>query len=253
MPDALPSTCARARLDRTRLQADGDGPMRFVASTEDTNRYGFSLRNDGWRLDNYNANPVVLWMHNDFRPPIGQGRALSEGGQIILDDVEFDGEDELARQVESKYRRGFLHAVSVSWDYQGANGTPVAAPWRLSADEIREEMFYDLAEISAVSVPGDPGALRAQQARLALDPYGSAALGLLDDVAGERDHGTATAGELRAALLGLAGRLGIDLTPPPPPAPTREVVPDPPSAEVSRAFLDAFDVLTLHTKEPPTS
>lgn len=231
----------RARLDRTAL-ADGE-PLRFVASTPDVNRYGFALRTDGWRLANYNANPVVLWMHNPYRPPIGQGTAVLDAGALVLDRVTFDAEDEVARQVESKYRRGFLHAVSVSWDYQREDGTPVLDYWRLGTEEIRDELFYDLAEVSSVSVPGDPGALRAQRSRLA-------AIGrTLADLADERDHGEALAAVLAEAVRAELVRLGIDparLTPGPP-DPTVPPTPDP---ELDPAAVAALRSLTLSPPDP---
>lgn len=193
----------RAQLDRGSLVEDQ--PLTFTASTTELNRHGFALRNAGWRLDNFNANPVVLWMHNPFRPPIGQGRALSKDQKIVLDAVTFDREDELARSIESKFRRGFLNAVSVSWDWQLADGTPVTDPWRYSDKEVRDELFYDLAEVSAVTVPGDPRAL-AQQSRLALARLSDELVELVD----EKEHGTALADEIRAGVRAELTRLGID-------------------------------------------
>lgn len=199
----------RAQLDRA---TSGDGPLRFVASSNVLNRRGFSLRNDGWRLDNYNANPVLLWMHNPYQPPIGRGRALNKGDQIILDEVTFDAEDELARAVESKFRRGFLSAVSVSWEFMKEDGTPVLDWWRLKADEIRDELFYDLAEVSAVSIPADPKAL-IKQSRLALANLGRELVDLFEER--ERPDGEMTAEQLRAAVHEELTRLGIDPAKPP--------------------------------------
>ena len=185
----------RATLDRAAMAEDR--PLSFVASPEGQNRCGFSLRNDGWRLDNFNANPVVLWMHNAFRPPIGQGRALTKDGSVILDDVRFDQEDELARSVESKFRSGFLNAVSVGWDFQAEDGTPVNV-WSVKPEQARDELFYDLHEVSAVTVPGDPRAL-VQQSRLALANLGKELLDMFDD--GQQPESSITAEQLRAAVV----------------------------------------------------
>lgn len=186
----------------------GDGPLRFVASSTGVNRYGYALRNDGWRLEAYNANPVLLWMHNPMRPPIGQGKALSDGERIILDDVTFDHEDELATQVESKYRRGFLNAVSVGFHFLNDKGEPVEDWWRLSNEQINTECLYDLAEVSAVSVPGDPRAI-AEHSRLALASLGRELVDLFD----EQEHGTITKPELRAAVRAELIRLGVRIDP----------------------------------------
>lgn len=200
----------RAQLDRAGLAAGRplEGPLRFTASSTGLNRYGYSLRNEGWRLAAYNANPVVLWMHNPFTPPIGQGQALSTGLEVILDQVEFDLQDELGAAVDSKYRRGFLSAVSVSWDFVKEDGAPVRDWWRLSNDEIENEMFYDLQEVSAVTVPGDPRAL-IRQSRLALAQFGKELVELFD----EQQRGEATQPEIAAAVAAELKRLGVRLDP----------------------------------------
>lgn len=240
----------RAQLDRAQL-ADG-GPMTFVASTTKMNRYGFALRNDGWRLDNYNANPVVLWMHNPHQPPIGKGVALSKGNKILLDKVEFDTEDELGAAVDSKYRRGFLSAVSVSWDFQKKDGTPVLDWWRLSNDEIEKETFYDLTEVSAVTVPGDPRAVK-KLARLRLASLGRELLDLFD----EQEDGSITKPELQAAVRAEIERMGLAIDAPrtgpksdpnePPGLAPEDVHPtaDEPlgvDQDAARAVLAAFDL-----------
>jgi hypothetical protein len=208
----------RAQLDRSALALNDGGPLSFVASTEGMNRYGYSLRNDGWRLDNYNANPVVLWMHDPWTPPIATGVAVSKNKTIVLDNVVFDADDELAALVESKYRRGFLSAVSVSWDFVTDAGVPVDSWWGLEQEQI-DELFYDLCEISAVTVPGDPGAL-IKQSRLALRKLGKELVEMLDD--GEKPESTVTLASLQAAVVAELDRRGVSVpalnTPPEAPA-----------------------------------
>lgn len=226
-------TTLRAQLDRTQL-ADG-AAMTFVASTEETNRYGFSLRNDGWNLDNFNANPVVLWMHDPFTPPLGRGQAVSDGSRVLLADVVFDDADPLAQSVERKLRRGFLNAVSVSWDYLSAEGEPVTDAWRLTNDQIRDELSYDLAEVSVVTVPGDPRAVRMAQARALA---GAAGVALVR----EADHGDATVDELRTAVVDLAARLGLHLAAPAAPQTPAPAAPATPDVTAARTLLAALNI-----------
>lgn len=243
----------RAQLDRQTLAA-GE-PLTFVASSSGLNRYGYALRNDGWRLDNFNANPVVLWMHNPMRPPIGQGRALAKDDRVILDSVTFDTEDELARAVESKFRRGFLNAVSVGYGFVNEDGTPMRDWWRLSNEQVQNEAFYDLEEVSAVSVPGDPHAL-VEQSRLALARLGKELVDLFD----EQEQGSITRSELQAEVWAELTRLGIRLDPKddpdePPGVPAEDVHPDANGPigvdqEAARKVLAAFD---LQTKEETTN
>jgi hypothetical protein len=152
----------RAALHATLAQptaGDGDPPLTFVASSTAVNRYGFALRHDGWRVENYHRNPVVLWAHDDRRPPIGRGRAALRGGHLMTD-IEFDRADPFAAAIEQKYRAGFLNAVSVGFDFVDGRGQVLNNWQRMSADQIRDEAFYDLAEVSAVPVPADPNALK---------------------------------------------------------------------------------------------
>jgi hypothetical protein len=143
-----------------------DDALTFKASTSRLNRYGFRLRTDGWKLSNFNLNPVVLWHHLDFMPPIGRARA-SVAGDHLSATVTFDRNDPFAASIESKYRNKFLHAVSVGFDFVDARGAAIKNWWSLSAEQIERDAFYDLAEISAVPVPADPGAVRQHHAAFA--------------------------------------------------------------------------------------
>lgn len=126
------------------------GPIRFVASTEGVKRDGLELRAEDWDLDNYRKNPVVLWSHDYWgsRLPIGRAE-VDVDGKTLISSVTFDPEDEFARQIESKFRRGFLNTVSVGWDTH-RDGTTTR---------------NELLDISAVPVPGDPDALMERQLR----------------------------------------------------------------------------------------
>lgn len=179
-----------------------DGPLTFTASSTRLNRHGFQLRTDGWVLDNYQANPVVLWMHDPYSPPIGRAAALNKGDRIAAE-VTFDGTDEFAQRIESKYRRGFLSAVSVGLGFVDESGARLDV-WRLSDEDIRDKALYDLREISAVTVPADPAAVI--QNRL------SAVLGRrMAGLFGEQEHGSALAAEVRAAVRAELEHLGLDL------------------------------------------
>lgn len=121
------------------------GPIPFVAATEGMKRDGLDVRMAGADLGRFKANPVILWAHNPTLPPIARGEVSVDGSQLLVN-VEFDQEDEFARSVESKYRRGFLNAVS-------AHGI-ATSPVRRGVME-----SWELVEISALPVPCDPEAL----------------------------------------------------------------------------------------------
>lgn len=144
-----------------------DGELEFTASAEGVNRYGFSLDPKRWKIDNFNNNPVILWMHMDHMPPIGRGRS-SVDGKGLKTAITFDRQDPFAVTIENKYRTGFLNAVSVGFDFVEQDGTPIDRWWNMDAEKMANA-YYDLAEVSAVPVPADPNALIRQRHALAAD------------------------------------------------------------------------------------
>lgn len=198
----------RAFADRTeRVLADEPAgtPLPFIASTAGVQRDGLDLRASGWALSRFAANPVFLWCHDQRSEPLGQVRAFTDVDRLRAD-VIFDQEDPRARRIESKYRRGFLSAVSVGWDFVDASGERLEW-WRLSPEQIRDDAFYDLLELSAVPVPADPAALVMRQ-RTALTALGRELVSLFDEQ--ENHNSEVTAPELRAAVRAELLRIGLD-------------------------------------------
>ena len=147
----MPKQFLRMYLAEEQAEAAVEGsPIRFLIATEGIKRDGLNLKVAGARVDNYLRNPVVTWVH-DFmgqRLPIGRANLILGPNQIDAE-ITFDQMDDFARQVESKYRRGYLNAVSVSWN-----------PLRMDGRNVEEWEFLELA---AVPVPGDPEALIKRQ------------------------------------------------------------------------------------------
>lgn len=153
------------RLMRAASEETPDSALVFMASTPGTKRDGLDTAALPWRVDNYRLNPVVTWSH-DFagrRLPIGRGDVEvlnTPAGEFVRAAITFDSADPFAAEVERKYREGFLHAVSVSWDDVGADGVPVRSGGRAA--------YHELLEIAAVPVPGDPLALQEKRGMLLL-------------------------------------------------------------------------------------
>jgi hypothetical protein len=163
--------------------------IRFTASTEGIKRDGRELEVKKWNLENYNLNPVFLWVHDYMgnNLPLGKSKATVEEKRLVAD-VSFDQADEFARKVEAKYRGGYLNAVSVGWfdvfRCLKCNGRlEYWDTWGLSTfrkkcpncgEEITEKdvgLEYDLLDISAVPVPGDPEALMERELRAIEELY----------------------------------------------------------------------------------
>lgn len=134
------------------------GPLTFVASTGAVDRHGDTVAPEGWRLDAYRENPVVLWAHDYRRPAIGRTQSVWRDGGALLARLEFAG-TEFAREVEGLYRQGYQQGVSVGF-----------RPLRF--EERRDPrtgaflgirfLEQELLEISAVPVPANRGALMAR-------------------------------------------------------------------------------------------
>lgn len=141
-----------------KVIATSDALDLFVASAESEDRHGDIIAADGWKLDNYKKNPVFMNAHNVFAPPIGIVPKIWVEGKELLANVKWDEADPVAAAIKGKYQRGFMKGVSVGFrplEYEerkieGSNS--FFAPLLFKSQE--------LLEISAVSVPAHPNALR---------------------------------------------------------------------------------------------
>mgnify|MGYP001228172487 CR=1 FL=1 len=157
-----------------RATESGAGPERkitFIISTDHKDRHNTVLNMDGWQLDNYRKNPIVLYSHQIagkafFTPPnpdVIIGKAKNIHVEKILDkkalvaDVFFEPEriNPLAEKIYQKILFGSLGAVSVGFmeTGQGKYGT---------GDEARgmeNETYYfagqELLEFSVVDLPSN--------------------------------------------------------------------------------------------------
>ena len=93
------------------------------------------------KTDHYMDNPVVFWEHGigGNHLPIAKTTGLELTGEGWMAEFQFaqDADDDLVRQIESRWEQGILNATSLSFD----------------ADT------HDLVEWSIVGVPADPLAL----------------------------------------------------------------------------------------------
>lgn len=148
----------------TRKDENGEDITTFVASTSDPDRHGTVLNQSNWRIENFNANPIIGYQHNLYgdicSPPdpddvIGKGRAYIENNELLVD-VVFDKENEKAMKIKSKVDRGFLRTVSVGFIELGDGHDGNAD------DGEDKELYYfhgqDLLEVSVVNIPSNPKA-----------------------------------------------------------------------------------------------
>ena len=141
---------------RAEKEGDSEPPLTFVISNEEVDRHGDVVLTQGWRLQDYQRNPVFLWAHDYTRPVIG--RALSvwhEPGQLLAR-MEFAPTD-FAREVSALYRSGYQQGVSVGFKplrYEERRQVNTGAFLGIRFLE------QELLEVSAVPVPANRHALR---------------------------------------------------------------------------------------------
>lgn len=136
--------------------SDPKDPFLFVVSTEGMNRKGFRIDQRGWDLSHFLNNPIALWMH-DATQPIGTWEEVKVQGGALMARLKLAarGTSEFIDGIRSLIEQGVLKATSVGFrvlDY--------------IEDKKTKELTVtkaELREISVVTVPADPGALRAME------------------------------------------------------------------------------------------
>lgn len=143
---------------------DSARTIEFAASTETADRYGDVIRVAGWKLDNFQKNPVFLWAHRSEDPPIGRiiGAKKELGtAPALVETVQFASADTypFADTIFKLYKDGFLNAVSVGF-------MPLEYQPRMEDDDdgISHQEGWDFTsveqlELSAVPIPANPEAL----------------------------------------------------------------------------------------------
>jgi len=128
-----------------------NGTFKMVISTDNVDRHGEIVNQDGWLTDNYMKNAVVLWGHDSYAIPVGITDKLSiqieNGVKSLVAEGRFASHD-FAQCLRKLYDDGMLRASSVGFipmEYEGNTITKA-----------------ELLEWSFVSIPANPFALSAR-------------------------------------------------------------------------------------------
>ena len=155
------------------LRANGSPHSKNIvtiqASIESEDRAGDVIRADGWELDNYRLNPVVLWAHRHDLLPVGKSVDVWVENDALLATIEF-APMEFAQQVGRMFEEGFLRGVSVG--FRALETSPRSGNGRRGTIFERQELL----EISAAPVPMHPFALAGGRGGSATVPIGLSAI-----------------------------------------------------------------------------
>ncbi len=157
-----------------RAKVEESRTIQFKISSDAKDRHGTRLNMKGWKLDNYNSNPIVGYQHNVYgdnmcsgpNPDdvIGKGRAFLqeiEGKTWLMGEVTFDAADinPLAEKIFRKILAGSLNATSVGFLEVGKGQKKKEL---IDGREV-ETYFYEgqeLLEWSVVNIPSNPEATK---------------------------------------------------------------------------------------------
>ena len=144
--------------------------LDFTASDETLDRYDEIISASGWRLENYQRNPVFQNAHKYGDIIFTLGKALITEVRMVADRkvlfqrIEFATEvNPMARIAYGLYKGKFLNAVSVGfipirWENGSSDGSDRSDG---SAKACRRKYLeQELLEVSAVGIPANPNALQ---------------------------------------------------------------------------------------------
>lgn len=159
--------------------ADAGRKLRFVFSDGTIDRAGDSIDPEGWEVDDYMSNPVALWAHDSYSPPIGRASNVGATGGKLIGDIEFmDAEiSPFADSIFRMVKAGYVKAVSVGF---------IPIEWSFAKEKDRPFGInfnkQELIEISVVPIPCNPNALQeAKAAGIDTGPLREWAAKLMDE------------------------------------------------------------------------
>ena len=126
------------------------GELVAIASTEDVDRVGDSLKVSDWDFKNFQNNPVLQAGHNYLpQHTIGVAEDLKIEGKIVTFKPKFHNITPLAKQIGEMYKKKILKAWSVGF---------------IPGEEDGQK--NELLEVSAVAIPANPHSLTAYKGLL---------------------------------------------------------------------------------------
>ena len=150
-------------IEKIKKAKDDNGTFDVIISTEDLDRAGEIVRQNGWEMANYKNNPIVLWGHDYYSLPIG---VCTETYKTEVHGVPATGAkgvfypseiNPLAQQVRRMYEFGVKNNIGV-----GCTTSVGFIPKEFDEDNQRIITRAELLEFSFVPVPANQGVGPAQ-------------------------------------------------------------------------------------------
>jgi HK97 family phage prohead protease len=130
--------------------------LRFCFSDGTVDRVGDTINPKGWELAEFLKNPVALWAHSSWDPPVGKAHNVSIVGKRLMGDIEFAPLETyaFADTIYQLAKGGYINAVSVGfqpleWSFVDDKDRPFGIDFK------RQQLL----EISICPVPCNANAL----------------------------------------------------------------------------------------------
>ena len=143
---------------KASIPTDAQGAIiDFRSSDQTVDRYNEIIVAGGWKLENYQKNPVVQNAHrySSVLDTVGKSIQTEVRGDHLFQRVAFAvAENPIAKITYQLYKGGFLNAVSVGF---------IPKRWENGSQEVgyrRKYIEQELLEVSAVGIPANPNALK---------------------------------------------------------------------------------------------
>lgn len=137
------------------LKADNEA-FHWIMSTFDLDRDLEQVDPDGWELENYLRNPVVLWSHDYRMPAIGHAENVNTENKVLSGDIIFNPKeaDEFGYGIGQRVKAGSIRTGSV--------GFRVDEVEFCESEKTESRIIYrkqELLEFSICNIPANPFAV----------------------------------------------------------------------------------------------
>lgn len=172
MPDTIKKRIAMP-VEVKDISATEPRTLILIGSTQGADRDDDIIDAQGWELDNYIKNPIVLWAHDYWQPPVAQAKAVfidPRSGTLNFK-VYFPTVEELTTKgaepsehalfvdtLYNMYKMGMLNATSVGFiakEWDRREDQRDLPEWQRGTHFFRQELL----ELSCVPVPANAEAL----------------------------------------------------------------------------------------------
>ena len=151
----------RTTLGRVKSIDSEAHTVRFVINSGGVDLMHEELNPMGCEFEDFMRNPVVLWVHDDWSPPIAKALGVElDPDEGVLSTAKFATElDPFAERIFKLYEHKYLHGCSVRFIPLETIKYEEDAPERQGRGVIRRYERWKLLEYSPVPIPCDPNAL----------------------------------------------------------------------------------------------